>query len=91
MYDNFIVIILIIIFVLGWYFAISKAIIHFKVLKDSEYNFFAKFFIIGLPFLFIVPKNIVNESNYNLYKKGIKYNFLLIASIAFFYITLLFL
>jgi hypothetical protein len=79
--------VLILFVILSWYFAIRKTVCHYQLIRNSKYGFLAKFFILGIPFIFILPKNTVNESNSDLYKKGRNYYFLFLSAIAFSYFT----
>ncbi len=79
--------VLILLVILTWYFAIRKTVCHYKLLRNSNYGILAKFFILGIPFIFILPANTVNESNNDLYKKGKRYYILFLSAIAFAYLT----
>ncbi|RUA24355.1 MAG: hypothetical protein DSY76_08030 [Bacteroidetes bacterium] len=73
--------------ILAWYFAIRKLVCHYKILKNSNYGILAKFFVLGIPFLFILPANTVNESNNDMFKKGKRYYILFLCAFAFTYLT----
>jgi len=73
--------------VLTWFFAIRKSVCHYKLLRNSNYGTLAKFFILGMPFIFILPTNTVNESNNAMFKEGRKYYILFLSAIAFAYFT----
>jgi len=88
MYDEIIFGLLVFTVLLAWYFAIRKSICHYKLLKYSGYGFLTKFFIMGMPFLFILPDNTINEDNRSLYKKGIRQLTLLIITLLLSYILL---
>ena len=91
MTDEIIVITLIILLILGWYFAIRKTIYHYRLLKNNDYSWIAKFFILGIPFLFIIPEKSLNKQSNDLYKKGIKNILMLVATCVLFFIVLTFL
>ena len=78
MTDEVIFLILLVLLLLGWYFAVRKTIYHYKILKQSSYGLLTKFFVLGIPYLFIIPKNSLNNDNQHLYEKGMKQIVLLI-------------
>jgi len=73
---------------LTWYFAIRKSICHYKLLKNSNYGFLTKFFVLGIPFLFILPNNTITDDNKSIYKKGFRYLTLLIITFILCYFLL---
>jgi len=88
MVDEFIVVALIILFVLAWFFAVSKTICHFKLIKNSEISLLSKLIILGIPFFFYVPDGLINDKNKHLYRKLINNVFLLILTIVVFFVLL---
>ncbi len=89
MTDEAFIIILLVLIILIWYFAIRKTIYHYKILKESNYGLLTKFFVLGIPYLFIIPKNSLNKDNQHLYKKGMKQLVFLIITNIIFFITLM--
>ena len=87
MTDELIFIAIILLGVLTWYFAIRKTIYHYQLLKNSNYGLLVKFFVLGNPFFFILPSNTVNESNNDLYKKGMRYYILFFIAFVFSYLS----
>ncbi len=58
---------------LAWYLAIRKSICHYKLLKNSDYGFLAKYFVLGIPFLIILPNDTITDDNKSIYNKGVRY------------------
>jgi hypothetical protein len=87
MTDEFILGTLVLLFVLGWFFAIRKTIYHYKLLRNSDYSLIVKFFALGIPYLLIAPDKKSNDNDY-LYKKGIRNIFWLVITNVLFLVVL---